>query len=202
MTYDHWRNYGYVSLLSHLRCGPSTSALQSTAGAQSGLGASQAAAGTANEAQALALEQPLIAKEQALSTGNRSAALSAAMPAISQISSGYQGAKESIFNSVAPGAARDTALANLETQKAVGTGNAMSTAVQQAPEILANVGQGIGAFSLQEIGAGLSGYGGAANTQSQVLQAQTAQNAAKLGVLGDLTGAAGTAAGGIFGKKS
>ena len=203
MTYSDWRNYGYVSRLSCLRCGPSTSALESTAGAQSGLAATEAASGTALQSQALSLEQPLIAKEQALSTGNRSAALSAAMPSISNITAGYQGAKESIFNTVAPGAARDTALANLETQKAVGTGTAMATQVQQAPEILANVGQGLGAFSLQEVGAGLSGYQGASGTQQAVLGAQTQQQAAKLGVIGSLAGGAGEAAGGgAFGKAS
>ena len=200
MTYTEWRNYGYRSRLSEIRCGPSTSALNATGTAQSGL--AQTAAGNANNLYTTAMTQlqPLITKETALAGGDRNAALAAAMPSISNITGGYQGAKESIYNTITPGAARDTALANLETQKDVGTGTAMAQQVQQAPEILANVGQGLGAFSLQELGAGLSGYGGASNTQQAVLGAQTQQMASKLGVLGDVAGAAGTAAGGIFHK--
>ena len=201
MTYKEWRQYGFISRLSELRCGPSTSALQSTAGAQAGLGATSAAQSQEDRAQAKALEQPLINKETALSGGDRSAALAAAMPSISNITAGYAGAKESIFNTLPPGAARDTALANLETQKSVGTGTAIAGQVQQAPEILANIGSGLGAFSLQELGAGLSGYSGASNTQQAVLGAQAQQQAAKLGIAGDLVGAAGTAAGGIFSPK-
>ena len=208
MTHSEYRRYGYVSRLSSLTCGSGSvdSAINTNNALtqqQLSLAQSENATSQANQATALQLEQPLIAKETALASGDKNAALSAAMPTISQISSGYAGAKESIFNTVAPGAARDTALANLQTQAAVQPATAMASAVDQAPSVLANVGQGIGAFSIQQLGAALSGYSGASTTNQTSLQSATQQQAAKLGVAGDLLGAAGTAAGGgAFGKLS
>jgi hypothetical protein len=207
MTYQEWQNFGYVSKLRHLRCGLSTgggtlNTENSIAQQQLLLAQQEQALTSQDRAKMLQLEQPLINQETALASGDRSAALAAAMPSISKISGGYEGAKESIFNTVPPGAARDTALANLETQKGVGVGTAMSSQVQNAPGVLANIGQGLGAFSLQELGASLSGYGGAATTNKDVLQAQTAQQAAKLGVLGDLMHGPGSGMGGMGGGGS
>ena len=207
MTREEYRNFGHVSRLSEITCGPSgaqTQAMNTNTALtqeQLNLAESENATSQANQARALQLEQPLIDQQTALASGDKSAALAAAMPTISQISSGYQGAKESIFNTVAPGAARDTALANLQTQAAVAPATAMASAVQGAPSVLANVGQGIGAFSIQQLGAALSGYSGAASTNNSNLQSATQQQAAKLGVAGNLLSAAGTAAGGgVFGK--
>ncbi len=146
-------------------------------------------------AQRTALEQPLINKETALAGGDRNAALAASMPVISQISAGYKGAKEQINSSLPPGPGRDAALAQLETQKATGIAGAEASAVQQAPEILANVGQGVGAFSLQELGASLSGFSGAGNTNAGTGSLQTQQSQAKWGPIVGLAQAAGSAAG-------
>ena len=207
MTREEYRNFGHVSRLSEITCGPSgaqTQAMNTNTALtqeQLNLAESENATSQANHARALQLEQPLIDQQTALASGDKSAALAAAMPTISQISSGYQGAKESIFNTVAPGAARDTALANLQTQAAVAPATAMASAVQGAPSVLANVGQGIGAFSIQQLGAALSGYSGAGTANNSNLQSATQQQAAKLGVAGNLLGAAGTAAGGIFEGK-
>lgn len=111
-----------------------------------------------------AFQQPLIQKETALAAGDSKAALAASMPVISKLSAGYQGAKENIMNSLPPGPARDAALANLEVTKASGIGGAQADAVNRAPEILANLGSSEGAFSLQELGAALSGFGGGVNS--------------------------------------
>lgn len=151
--------------------------------------------------QSQALAQPLIAQQTKLATGSPSDVLAAAMPTISQISGGYQGAKQSIMNSLPPGAARDTALANLETQKATSIGSTEANLVQGAPSVLANLGAGAGAFSVQELGGALSGLTGASSTNNTVLQAQTQQQAAKLGLAGSALGGVGEAAGGgVFGK--
>jgi hypothetical protein len=200
MNYTEFRRWGYVSRLSTLLCGPSSaektamSTNSQITQQQLNLAQQQQTASTEDKAKAEALQAPLIAKETALASGDRNAALAAAMPTISKISSGYEGAKQSVFNSVAPGAARDTALANLEVQKSVAPAQAMAQSVENAPEILANIGSGVGAFSLQELGASLSGYGGASTTNQSNLASATQQQAAKLGVVGDLVGAAGGAA--------
>jgi Chaperone of endosialidase len=205
MTFLQYRSWGYVSSLSGLRCGGPS---QSTLNTQNSIAQQQLDVAKQSQVQSQqdteqrkALEAPLIAKETALATGDRTAAVSAAMPEISAIGSGINAAKQNIMNTLPPGAARDTALAQLQTQAAVAPQQAIAGQIQQAPEILANVGQGVGAFSIQELGASLSGFGGAATTNQSVLQAQTQQQAAKLGVAGELVGAAGTAAGGIFGGK-
>ncbi len=169
MTYREWREHGYVSRLSDIvNTGPGPSQNISNANAISGqqLGvASQAGAQSAqNYQQMQSLIAPLIGQQTALASGNRQQALAAAMPVISQISAGFNGAKQQIMNSLPPGAARDTALANLQTQKATGIGNAQASMVQQAPGQLAGIGTTLGGMSLQELGAQLSGLGGGAST--------------------------------------
>ena len=160
-------------------------------------------------AQRQALQQPLIAKEQALAGGDRNAALAAAMPSIMNLSQGYNASKESIMSSLPPGAARDQALAALDTQKYVGTGAALAGQVQQAPEVLANIGSGLGAFSLQEVGASLSGLQGASSSSlggfgavSQQEQMQAQAKANQLGFIGGLVGDATSLATGGLGKFS
>jgi hypothetical protein len=178
---------------------------QQTLNTQSGISTQQQSianqaeqASLQNQAQMTALQQPLIAQQTALASGDRNAALTASMPSISQISGGYNAAKEQIMSNILPGPAQTAALANLETQKDTTIGNAQASAVQQAPGILANIGSGLGAFSIQQLGASLSGLSGAASTNQSVLQSQTQQQAAKLGLLGSLAGTAGSVATGGF----
>lgn len=152
--------------------------------------------------RSLELTQPLIDKEKALATGDRTAALSAAMPTISQLTAGYKGARDSVFNMIPAGASRDKALADLEVQKAVGTGGAMAGEVAKAPELLANIGQGYGAFSLQELGASLGGYAGASGSNQATAKMQSDASSAKWAPIVGLAGAAGGALGGtkLWGK--
>lgn len=182
--------------------GPSTSAETATANAQSQIGAQSAAQSQADRQRALDLQQPLITKEQALAWGDAESALRAAMPQITQISQGYKQAKDSIFATIPPGASRDAALANLNAQASNAPAAVMGTQVASAPEVLANVGSGLGAFSLQELGAGLSGYQGASTTQSNVVNQQNQAKGNTLGFLGSLAGAGGYAAGSALGKPS
>ena len=141
------------------------------------------------------LSAPAISKYTALATGSPQAALTAAAPEIGQLQSGYAAARQAILNNTPPGAARDQALANLERQTYTGTAGALASEVQQAPDILANIGAGMGAFSLQEVGAALSGYSGASSSNNQLMQAQNAAKANTTGLITGLAGAAGTGLG-------
>jgi len=152
----------------------------------------------ANQTEALELQQPLIAQQTALASGDRSAALAAAMPTISTITSGFNASQEQIMNNIPPGPARDAALANLQTQRATTTANTEAGMINQAPTTLANIGSGVGAFGLQQLGAALSGYSGASQSEQAVMNVQEQQQAAKLGVIGEGLGGLGTAAGGAF----
>lgn len=219
MTYAEYRRWGYRSQLARLRCGgPSkdtintqnqlTQAQINNANQQFQVSQDQLALAREDRAKMEALQAPLIARETALATGDPKAALAASMPTISKLSAGYAGARESILNQVPPGAARDTALANLEIQKDTGIAGAQASAVQAAPEVLANIGSGQGAFSLQELGASLSGLSGStssfgsagqANVQAGQLEAQ--RSAALWGPILGLAGIAGNlATGGVFGS--
>lgn len=193
MDYSEFRNYGFVSRLSEIRCGPggSTQAVSNTSNEQTALAQQEQAQSTANQAETLSLEQPLISQQTALATGDRSTALSAAMPTISTITGGYSAAKEKINNTVAPGPARDAALANLETSRATSTANKEADLIQGAPSTLANLGSGIGAFSIQQLGAALSGYSGASQSEQSVMNVQQQQQDAKLGVAGSALGMGG-----------
>jgi hypothetical protein len=176
-------------------------ALATATGQQTQIAGTEFAQSQEDRAQRQTLEQPLIAKETALAGGDAKAALSAAAPQIGILAGGYQNAKDQIFNNVPAGPARDYALANLERQKATGISSFMANEVNKAPEILANVGQGLGAFSLQELGGSLSGYSGATTSAGATMQAENSRKEATLGFLGSLAGAAGTAAGGFMAGK-
>ena len=192
MDYSEFRRFGYVSRLSEIRCsGPSTQAVSNTSNEQTALAQQEQAQSTANQAQSLALEQPLISKETALATGDRSQALAASMPTISTITGGFNASKEQIMNSVPAGPARDAALANLQTSRATSTANTEAGMIEGAPSTLANVGQGIGAFSIQQLGAALSGYSGASQGEQSVMNVQQQQQDAKLGVAGSALGMGG-----------
>lgn len=201
MTYDDFRRYGYVSRLVQLRCGGGPTESQVNAqntltSEQTELARQEREQSAKDTAQREKLTAPLVAKETALAAGDRTAATAAAMPTISKISAGYQGAKQQIMNNLPPGAARDTALANLETQKATGIAGAQAGMVENAPEVLANVGQGIGAFSIQELGAALSGFSGASTSNSSAANMEMQQSQAKWGPIVGLAQAAGSAVGG------
>jgi len=201
MTYREFRAFGYVSKIGQIVCkGPSQSLVNTETAnlnAETNLANEEAAQGQTNQTQALALEQPLIQQETALASGNRESALAAAMPAVSEIAGGYAGAKQSIFNDLPAGASRDAALANLDLQKSTGIASAQAQQVQQAPSALAALGQGMGAFSLQQLGAALSGYSGATSTANSAANIETAQSQAKWQPITSIMGTAGSLAGNI-----
>lgn len=143
---------------------------------------------------------PLIGQQKALASGDRQASLTAAMPWISKLSQGFTGAKESLMNSMPPGAARDRALADLQTQMSTGIAGAQANAVQQAPQTLAGLAPNFSQMSLQELGAMLGGLQGGAQTNQGVGQMAAAQQKALLDFFGGLvkTGT-GLVSGGLLG---
>lgn len=205
MNWRQWRNYGYRSRLSSvLRCGPSSTQQQAE---NTQVQSSQEQLQLAQQQQELSSEQyaqyqkdiaPLESKLTTLSSGNAPAAISAAMPEIAQITGGFQAAQQNIMNTIPPGAARDAALANLQVQKATTTSGTVASEIQQAPAQLAALGSGIGGFSLQQLGASLSGLSGASTSAGAVAAEENQAQANKVGLVSGLAGAAGSAAGGAF----
>lgn len=156
------------------------------------------------EAQAQALqqkglneEQPAIDYYSALTSGDRGKALTAAGPTVSNISKQADTAKQQIADSVGPGAARDIATSNVTQGANSQVASALNTQYTSSFDKLANLGAGIGAFSLQDLGAGLNSTQSSASNYGQVTQEQNAQKASTLGFLGSLAGAAGTVGAGF-----
>lgn len=152
-----------------------------------------------NYQRMLTLEQPYIQQQQALATGSPQAALQAVAPQVGTIASGFNAAKERIMNSVPAGPARDYALAQLPLQENTAQAGILGQAVAQAPQNLANVGAGFGGYSLQEVGASLSGLSGANTTSSAVAGEANQAKANQIGMWSGLAQAAGSAAGGLSG---
>lgn len=151
-----------------------------------------------DRARRVTLEQPAIDKLSALSGGDKTAALKASMPVLSQISGGYDAAKQSIFNSVPAGPQRDKAIADLEIKKSTTVAGTQAAAVEEAPDKLANIGAGLGATSLQELAASLNAGTSSASIFGSVGGAADSRKAQNLQLLGGLAGTAGAVAtGGI-----
>lgn len=136
------------------------------------------------------LEQPAINLYSALTSGDPKAALTADAPVLGQISAGYQASKDSIFNSIAPGAGRDYALSELNVQSNAAKSSSLANQTAGAFDKLANIGAGYGAFSLNEVGASLNAYSGANAGLNQVGQQQAAAKASTMSFLGSLVGGA------------
>lgn len=140
------------------------------------------------------LLQPAIDLNKAFATGDREKATAFAAPVIGQISRSSQQAKDSIFNTIPAGPARDFALAKLEQERYGATGEAMTQPYISSFDKLANIGSGFGSFSLNEVGAGLRAGESATLTNESIIRAGTNQKAATMGLLGALGQAAGNTA--------
>ncbi len=150
--------------------------------------AEQFQASQADKARMNALEAPAIANYQSLISGDPAVATAAAQPIISNVTSGYNAAKESIFNTVAPGAGRDYALAQLPVQANAAISSGITSQTLAAYDKLANLGAGLGSFSLQELGAGSNLLGQASNSNQSVMSAQEQSKASTMGFLGQIVG--------------
>lgn len=141
-----------------------------------------------NYQRMLQLQQPEISFLQGVTAGGPETT-AAAMPFISQISQGFESSQQQIRNTIPPGAGRDFALSQLEEQKDTSTANFLNQQVLSAFDKLANIGSGLGSFSLQELGASLSAgqQGSESNAQvAKMEQAASPWNAIS-SLIGDVT---------------
>jgi len=162
---------------------------------QQNIAAQQNQEGLALEQQSLNLQQQGLNEEQpainyytALTSGNPNLALSAAAPQVSQISKSANTAQQQIADTIAPGAAQQIAQGQVIQGANTQLANTLNTTETSAFDKLANLGAGIGAFSLQDLGAGLGSVQSSASNYGQVSQEQNAQKASTLGLLGGLAG--------------
>lgn len=151
-----------------------------------------------DRAQRQVLMQPAINKYRHLAGGDREGAVRAMAPQLGEIASGFAAAKNNIMNMPA-GALRDAALMDLTRQKDTATGAMLAQASAAAPDVLANIGSGLGAFSLQELGASLRGFEGSASTSQAIAQEENQRKAQQLEFMGGLAGTAGGLAGTMAG---
>ena len=160
-----------------------------------GAGTTALGTSTALQTEVGQLQAPLIKQETALASGDPKAALSAFMGTGggAQVSSGYEASKAKIMNNVPPGAARDQALAQLETQKATAIGGGEASAVQNAPSVLANLAGQQEQAALGYLNAGTGATANAANVFGTVYNQAQAQQAEALNFISSLAGVAGSA---------
>lgn len=152
--------------------------------------------------QATALEQPAVNYYEgivnAASSGNYGNILTAAGLPISQISQAGQSSQANIMNQVAPGAARDYALAANARATPTAEAQAVNQIYTSAFPALAQLGAGNAQLGVAQSSAGISSSNSAANTYGQVAQEQSQSKASTLGFLGNLAGAAGQGVSGNF----
>lgn len=142
-----------------------------------------------DRAARVAAQQPAIDQYSALSSGDSSAIMKALVPQLTGVTQGTAAAKEGIYESVGPGAARDVALAQNQVNQGNQTAALRANAVSSSYDKLANIGAGLGSFSLQELGAGISSGQAASSSNQSIMQAQEQSKASTLGFLGELAGA-------------
>ncbi len=138
----------------------------------------------------------------ALAGGSRGAALAAAAPGLSNISKSAASAKGTITDTVAPGASRNFALAQLERDKYSKGADFLNQAYMSSFPALQGIASDTGNFGLQQLGGGLRGIESAAGGNQTVIQSETQRQAAKMNAIGSLAGIAGGAVGGFLKPKT
>jgi hypothetical protein len=141
------------------------------------------------------LMKPSIDFFTSLAGGDKTAMNTTLAPQTASITKSFTDAKNNIMDSVAPGAAREFTMGNLERDKANATAMLPTNAFLQSIDALAKIGQGQGNFGLQQLGAGMRAGEGSAATAGAVQQADAQRKAAQMGLLGQVAGAAGYATG-------
>lgn len=99
-----------------------------------------------------------------LAGGNRGALQSAIAPQVGQVNSSYLGAERGMLARMAPGAQRDSALADMYRQRAGQIGDLSVGAHREGVQGLAGMGQQMYGNALSGFGAASGALSGAANT--------------------------------------
>jgi len=162
---------------------------------QKNLDLSSANAAGANQAfgQRTSLLQKPTDFYTALASGDRTKMLEAAAPAIANISKQFQSTRGAINDSVAPGAARDFAVASTFRDQAGKNADFLNQAYMSSFPALQGMASDAGNFGLQREGAALNGLNSAGSQNQSVIQSEVARQQAKMGMIGSLAGAAGGA---------
>lgn len=156
---------------------------------------------TQEQQQMQQLEAPQIAYDTSITSGNKASAFTAIAPLVSNISAAGAQAKGQIMEQLPAGVGQEVALANNTQNTYNQIAQASNSAYTGALSNEANIGSGLGSFSLSELGAGLTGLTGAATTTGNVVNQQAQAKASTMGFIGSLAGAAGGALSGtkLFG---
>lgn len=150
-----------------------------------------------------ALQAPQISQLLRFASGTKEDVMNYAAPQLAEITAANEAQRKAIMESLPPGPVRDAALAQVARDKPAQTANLFNkvstTMSDTALDKLTNIGQGLGSFSLQELGAS-SRFGEASSaTRNNVMQADAAGKQATMGFLGGLAGAGGAVAGAKLG---
>lgn len=149
-----------------------------------------------NEGQAQ--QSPLASFLQSIIGGDSTKTSQAIAPAIGNITASTNANKEAIYDSTAPGAARDVLLGQNKLNQGAQIASTTNNAFLSAFPELAQLASGNTSAGLGLTGAGITSLGNSASTTGSVLNAQEQQKANTVGAFGALAGAAGTAAGGYY----
>jgi hypothetical protein len=134
-----------------------------------------------------------------MASGDQTKMLAAAAPGIANISRQAQGAKGAIQDTVAPGAARNFAMAMVDRDKSAQNAQFLNQAWLSAFPALQGIANDTGNFGLQQLGASLNSYGQAGQSNRDIIQSETARKQAKMNMIGGLASMAG---GGLMGGLS
>ena len=150
------------------------------------------------------LTAPLESQNQAIidsaKSGNYSTLIGAAGVPISNLTALEKQSQEQVYNSMAPGAGRDAALAQGKLQEGTDISTALNQLFQGALTSQANLGQAAAGIGLQESGAGLNALGQASTSNQSVMSANEAGKASTMDFLSSIiSGGSSMAAAGIKG---
>lgn len=175
----------------------STNTLNSVAGQQQSQATQLSGQGQSLISEGQSQQAPLAAFLQSIIGGDSTKTNAAIAPAIGNITASTNANKEAIYDSTAPGAARDVLLGqNKLNQGSQIASTTNSTFLQAFPE-LAQLGSTNTNAGLGLTGAGITSLGNSASTTGNVLNAQEKQKASTISAFGSLAGIAGSVAGGL-----
>ena len=149
-------------------------------------------------AQRKQLQAPVIDYYTKLASGDPTQIMTASAVPLGNLAKMTQQAKANIME-MAPGAARTTALAQLNREAGGQQSTLLNQAYLSAFPALQGLASESGNTGLQTAGAGYRGVEGAASSNKDIMQIQQQQKASQLGLIGSLAGAAGSIAGGFMG---
>lgn len=125
-----------------------------------------------------------------LASGDRTKMLEAAAPGISNISKQFQSTRGAIGDSVAPGAARDFAIASTFRDQAGKNADFLNQAYMSSFPALQGMASDAGNFGLQREGAAMGSLNSGFQQNQAVMQAELDKKKEKMGMIGSLAGLA------------